>query len=383
MSSPAVNRSKLNWKIRTFAIIGFCVAFLIICGVISLFLIEIEDVIYADGKIMSELPYDIVGHVDGRVIKLNVQEGGDVKQGDVIAVIDSIQYEEEYVSANSALKELEAEREVKKAELATLERNPLPKELWYADTNLNECREKAVKTSDRLERYRRLHKMNAISQKDFEVTEIENIQAQAELARATENQRKVQSGLGDKYIEKAHRDIDLVQAKLDGRRAARDLAAKHIAECRIVAPASGRIVSMPCKYTMYVEKGKIAAKMATGIMLKGLAYVDEGVVRKVRQGQGVRISSGVFNRLEFGNFFGKVDRIHDVPEELKDSTMLKYPVEIIIDAEGRTLKLGSSAEFAIVTGREPVIYSLLGISKEDFKTRQERAKFRKSQATGK
>jgi multidrug resistance efflux pump len=332
---------------------------------------------------MSELPYDIVGHVDGRVIKLNVQEGSDVKQGDVIAIIDSIQYEEEYVSANSALKELEAEREVKKAELATLERNPLPKELWYADTNLNECKEKALKTSDRLERYRRLHKINAISQKDFEVTEIENIQAQAELSRATENQRKVQSGLGDKYIEKAHRDIDLVQARLDGRRAARDLAAKHIAECRIVAPASGRIVSMPCKYTMYVEKGKVAVKMATGIMLKGLAYVDEGVVRKVRQGQSVRISSGVFNRLEFGNFFGKVDRIHDVPEEQKDSTMLKYPVEIIIDAEGRTLKLGSSAEFAIVTGREPVIYSLLGISKEDFKTRQERAKLRKAQTTAK
>ena len=376
------NKSKLNLRIRLFAIFGFLVAFLIICGVISLFLIEIEDVIYADGKIMPEMPSDIVGHVDGRVVKLNCQEGDDVKQGDVIAVIDSIQYEEEYVSSNSAFRELVAELEVKKAELAALERNPLPKEFWYAETNLNECKEKAVMSSDRLERYMRLFKINAISQKDFESTKIENIEALAALSRALENQSKVKSGLGEKYIEKAQRDIDLVQAKLDGRKAARDLAAKHIAECKIIAPASGRIVNMPCKYTMYVEKGKVAVKMATGVMLKGLAYVDEGVVRKVRQGQDVRISSGVFNRFEFGNFYGKVDRIRDVPEEMKNSNSMKYPVEIIVDPEGRTLKLGSSAQFAIVTGHEPVIYSMLGISKEDFKRQRERANLRMSQPAG-
>ena len=376
------NKSKLNLRIRLFAIFGFLVAFLIICGVISLFLIEIEDVIYADGKIMPEMPSDIVGHVDGRVVKLNCQEGDDVKQGDVIAVIDSIQYEEEYVSSNSAFRELVAELEVKKAELAALERNPLPKEFWYAETNLNECKEKAVMSSDRLERYMRLFKINAISQKDFESTKIENIEALAALSRALENQSKVKSGLGEKYIEKAQRDIDLVQAKLDGRKAARDLAAKHIAECKIIAPAAGRIVNMPCKYTMYVEKGKVAVKMATGAMLKGLAYVDEGVVRKVRQGQDVRISSGVFNRFEFGNFYGKVDRIRDVPEEMKNSNSMKYPVEIIVDPEGRTLKLGSSAQFAIVTGHEPVIYSMLGISKEDFKRQRERANLRMSQPAG-
>jgi hypothetical protein len=102
--------------------------------------------------------------------------------------------------------------------------------------------------------------------------------------------------------------------------------------------------------------------------LKGIAYVDERVVRKVHPGQDVRISSGVFNRLEFGNFYGKVDRIRDVPEELKGSSgSTKYPVEIVVDPEGRELKLGSSAEFAIVAGREPVIYALMGISKEDFK----------------
>ncbi len=363
------NKSKFKWKLRIFAICGMLLVFLTGCAFVSLFLIEIEDVIYAEGKIMPEHPYDIVSHVDGRVVKLNFNEGDDVKQGDVIAVVDSIQYEEDYVSTSSSLRELEAEREVKKAELAALERNPLPKELWYAETNVKECHEKAARTSDRINRYLNLRKISAISQKDFETAEIENIQAQAELSRAEENCRKVKSGLGDKYIEKAQRDIDLVQAKIEGRKAALKLAAKHIAECKIVAPAAGRIINMPCKYTMYVEKGKVAAKLATGERLKGIAYVDENVVRKVRHGQNVRISSGVFNRLEFGSFSGKVERIRDVPEEENSgSNITKYPVEIVVNPEDRPLKFGSSAEFAIVAGHEPVIYALLGLTKEDFKT---------------
>lgn len=365
---PQINKSGFRWKLRIFAFVGLFLTVLIVCGVISLFLFEIEDVIYADGKIEPELPIDIVSHVDGRIAKLNFQEGDDVKQGDVIAMVDSLQYEEEYISTSSALRELTAELEIKKVELATLERNPLPKELWYAETNLEECKAKAIRTSDRLERYTKLHQISAISRREFETAEIENIQAQADLARAHENLKKVKSGLGEKYIEKAQRDIDLVKAKVEGRKAALDLAAKHIAECKIIAPAAGRIVNMPCKYTMYVEKGKLAVKLATGTTLKGIAYVDEGVVRKVRPGQKVRISSGIFNRLEFGSFYGRVDRIRDVPEELKGSSYgTKYPVEIIVDADGNNIKLGSSAEFSIVLGLEPVVYALVGMSREDFK----------------
>jgi hypothetical protein len=74
--------------------------------------------------------------------------------------------------------------------------------------------------------------------------------------------------------------------------------------------------------------------------------------------------------LEFGSFSGKVERIRDVPEDAKGSLTTKYPVEIVVDPEGRELKLGSSADFAIVTGHEPVIYALLGVQKDDFKKPQ-------------
>ncbi len=356
------DRGMLRGKLRLFMLVGFLLLFLIAFGVISTFLFEIEDVIYAEGKIASELDVELIAHVDGRVTKLCFEEGQDVKAGDTIAELDAIAYDEAHAKLKAELGEFEAELEVRKAELAALKANPLPKELWYAETNLKESTDKAQRTQGRLDRSLRLAGNNAISKREFEDAEIENIKAQAELARARENLVIVQKGLGERNIEKAERDVDLVRAKIEGRRGVLAILERQIADCRIVAPVDGRLVSLPCKYTMYVQKGIVAAQMSSGVTVKGLAYVNESVVRKVRRGQEVRISSGVFNRLEYGSFYGKVDRVYDAPVEVTGLTL--YPVEITIDSQGKPLKLGSSARFAIVAGREPVIFTILNLTKE-------------------
>lgn len=345
-------------------IIGLLALFLIFGGVGSLFLLNIEDVIYARGKIASEITYDIIGHMDGRVIQLNFEEGDDIKAGDVIALLDTIQYDEQLVRIDAELRDYEAELEVKKAELEALRPNPLPKELWYAETNLQESIDKAIRTEARVERSRHLVAGNTISRIEFEGAEIENIKAQGELARAQENLDKVKSGLGERNIEKAERDIDLVHSKITGRREERKLIERRIADCRLTAPYDGRLVILPCQYTRFVQMGGVAAKLSAGTSLKGIAYVNESVVRKVRRGQPVRISSVVFNRLEYGSFHGRVERVYDTPEQDANTSLTRYPVEITIDAKGRPLRLGSSAEFSIVTGREPVIYTILNLTKE-------------------
>ncbi len=360
-----VHQGGLRGKLRLLTIIGFSLVLLVIGGIVSLFLIEIEDVIYAKGKIASEITYDVISHLDGRVIHLYFDEGDDVKKGDVIAQVDALEYEEERVRIESEIREYEAELEVKRAELEALRTNPLPKELWYAETNLRESTDKAQRTQARLNRSLKLSSNNAISKREFEDAEIENIKAQGELARARENLEMVRRGVGERNIEKAERDIDLVEVKIASRRAALKLVERRISDCRIVAPSDGRLVTLPCKYSTYVQRGELAARMSAGTTLKGIAYVDETVVRKVRIGQNVRISSGVFNRLEYGSFYGSVDRVYDTPIQDSDTNATRYPVEVTIDSQGRPLKLGSSADFAIVTGREPVIYTILNMTTEE------------------
>jgi len=370
----ATKTTELRGKLRLMAIVGFSLMALVIGGLVALFLLDIEDVIYAHGKIDSEITYDIIGHMDSRVVRLNFDEGDDVKAGDVIARLDTIQYDERLVRLDAEEREFEAELEVKKAALAALRINPLPKELWFAETNLKESEGKASRTAARVRRWREVTADRAISRHDFEDAEIENIQAQGALARARETLALVRGGLGQRNIEKAERDIDLVRTRIAGCKAERKLVERRLADCRIVAPNSGRLVSLPCKYTRYVEKGVVAAKLSCGNTLKGIAYVDENVVRKVRPGQAVRISSGVFNRLEYGAFYGLVNRVYDTPLPSSGGSPTRYPVEIAIDSRGRPIRLGSSADFAIVTGREPVIYTILNLTqkREAEKSRESR-----------
>ena len=355
----------LRGKLRTLSIVGLVLGMLVTGAVLSLFFLEIEDVVYAQGKLTSEITYDIIGHLDSRVTQLNFEEGDDVESGDVIALLDTTEFDEERIRLEAEIREYEAELEVKIAECEALKVNPLPKELWYAESNLKESTEKSKWTEARMRRSLQLASNNAISKREFEEAEIEHIKVQGEVDRARESLRLVQSGIGERNVEKAERDIDLVRAKIEGRKAELEFLKRQLAECRITAPNSGRLVELPCKYTRYVQKGVVAARLSSGGAIRGIAYVDESVVRKVRPGQVVRISSGVFNRLEYGIFYGEVTRIYDTPVQEPSTNMTRYPVELSIDPQGRPLRLGSSAEFAIVTGHEPVIYTILNLTRHD------------------
>lgn len=378
MSKSGNRNSNLRAKIRVFIALTIIGAVAILAALISLFLFEIEDTIYADGVIIPEHTFELVGHVDAHVKKFNFRTGDDVREGEVIAELDSRAYEAAAIAADAAVKELAAELEVKKAELAILEKEPLPKELWYSKTNLRECQEKVERTRDRLERSKKLQLVSAISKIEFEKAELEAIASEAELARAKENARRVDEGLGQQYIEKAKRDVGLVAAKLEGKKAELAFLQKQIDECKLVAPATGRLVELDCKNTWYVARGKVAAKIASGNRSRAIARVDARVVRKVKPGQRVRVTSDVYNKLQYGNFTGVVKWIGDIPlTGTPNDSVTRYPVEVELDPEGYVLKYGSGVELAIVTGKQPAMFALLNMSDEDFDAGKKREAMRR------
>lgn len=379
MSKSPNKPAGLRAKIKVFILLTILGALAILSLIFSLFFFEIEDTIYADGVIIPDKTFEIVGHIDAHIVKFNNRRGDDVKEGDVIAELDSRTYEADAISLESAIRELEAELEVKKAELAILEKEPLPKDLWYSKTNLSECEDKVRMARERLDRSKKLQLVSAISKVEFEKIELEAIQREAELARAEENARRVESGLGFKYLEKAKRDLALVAAKIEGKKAELAFIQSRIRECKIVAPATGRLVDLQCKDTWYVARGKVAAVIASGTRVRAIAKIDARVVRKIKPGQKVRVTSDVYNKYQYGNFSGVVKWIGDVPLTATPSeTITRYPAEVELDPEGYVLKYGSGVELAIITGKQPAIYALLNMSDEDFKEiRRRRAAHKK------
>lgn len=379
MSKSPNKPAGLRAKIKVFILLTILGALAILSLVFSLFFFEIEDTIYADGVIIPDKTFEIVGHIDAHIVKFNNRRGDDVKEGDVIAELDSRTYEADAIALESAIRELEAELEVKKAELAILEKEPLPKDLWYSRTNLRECEDKVRMARERLDRSKKLQLVSAISKVEFEKIELEAIQREAELARAEENARRVEGGLGAKYLEKAKRDLALVAAKIEGKKAELAFVQSRIRECKIVAPATGRLVDLQCKDTWYVARGKVAAVIASGPRVRAIAKIDARVVRKIKPGQKVRVTSDVYNKYQYGNFSGVVKWIGDVPlTGTASETITRYPAEVELDPEGYVLKYGSGVELAIITGKQPAIYALLNMSDEDFKEiRRRRAAHKK------
>ena len=368
---------RVRLKIYIMLIVGV-VLILSVLG-ISLFMFKIEDTVYCEGVIVPEHTFEIVGHIDAHVKKFNNRIGDDVKKGDILAELDSRSYESDAIALESSIRELEAELEVQKVQLEILKKEPLPKDLWFSRTNVLERRKLAEVTRDRLERSRKLQMVSAISKVEFERIELEAIQREADLARALENLRRVDSGLGAKYIEKASRDIELVAAKIKGKKKELEFLRRRIAECRIVAPATGRIVRLQCKDTWYVARGKVAAVIAAGSKVRAIARISPAVIRKVKPGQQVRVTSDVYNKYQYGNFNGVVKWIGDIPLNSETGGAILYPAEGELDPEGYVLKYGSGVELAIITGKQPAIYALLNMSDEDFQEiRRKRAAHRKN-----
>ena len=353
-------RSKMKLMLILTAIGGSA----LLIAAIAMVLIEIEDTIFARGSIVPEHTYEIVGHLDAQVTKFNFRTGEDVKVGDVIAELDTRSYEASAIAAEAAIRELTAELNLKKTELAILEKEPLPKDLWYAVMNHKEASERYKRLAARLDRSKKLQLVSAISLMEFEKVELEAIAGEGELSRMKKNLQIVESGLGKLYITKAKRELALVEAKLAGKKAELEFLNKCIRDCRLVAPADGRLVLLPSKNSWYVSRGKVAAIIAAGDEIRARCKVDANVVRKVKPGQPVRVTSDVYNRLQYGEFLGKVRWISDVPDD-EDPNNIRYVVEVDLDPEGFQLKFGSGVEVAIITGKQPAMFSLLNLTRED------------------
>ena len=182
-------RSKMKLMLILTAIGGSA----LLIAAIAMVLIEIEDTIFARGSIVPEHTYEIVGHLDAQVTKFNFRTGEDVKVGDVIAELDTRSYEASAIAAEAAIRELTAELNLKKTELAILEKEPLPKDLWYAVMNHKEASERYKRLAARLDRSKKLQLVSAISLMEFEKVELEAIAGEGELSRMKKNLQIVET----------------------------------------------------------------------------------------------------------------------------------------------------------------------------------------------
>jgi multidrug resistance efflux pump len=347
-------------KLKIFRRLIFCALFLFSIIGLTLFIGRMEETVTADGVVEGLDDYELRTMIDCKITKINKDEGELVKKGDTIVEFDARELLDKIELLKNQVCETEAELAVKMKALEILKDDPLPTHYRHSEIALEERRKKFQKSKEKLEMYRDLKKKKVVSKIAMDKVEEEYYTDAANLKKAIEDSKRVHNGMGEKRLKKAESEKKLLEIKLANNKRYLKRLEEHLADYRIIAPDNGIITYMPHKRGRYLEEGDLVGRLSSVKKKKLVAYVDERQIFKVKRGQSARIISRTYNHFNFGYFHGEVLQIAELPVRKQNSFC--YPVEVLLTREPYDLKLGSTAEIMIITGKERIISAVLGLN---------------------
>jgi len=421
------NRMNFQKQLKIIRWVIMVVVLVMILLVIGTFIFSMNDECSGRGTFEGWRTYDMKSSVKSRIIKINFHDGDHVKAGEVMLELDSSELQEAIAGVQANIKELQAALALKRAaleletsdlrdniervraniaeltsELAAataslelLKHNPLPEEYRHTEIALEERRVMLETSRQKLEAYKNLKERGAMAQLNFLDHQTDVTRNEKELEKLKKDAAIVSGGLAEKIIAEAEarnkllatkidnrkKELALLEKKLNEYRFARsqaeiDLLETRIAnrqkeleqlnskmsEYRFVAPEDGVIASIPTKPGTYVEPGMSVVQFAAGQERKFIAYVDEAEIFKIEERQSVRIASSQYSTYEYGYFHGEVMYIGELPVER--AGRVYYPVFIRVTYEPEPLRLGSSGEAKISTGRDRIIRTITGTNRK-------------------
>ena len=199
---------------------------------------DIENSVLATGVLEATKMVSVGAQVSGQVKKMYVQLGDQVKQGQLIAQIDSIRQDNDVKNSEASIKNQQAQLAVKQANLAKVE----------AEYN----------------RQKNMYAQDATS-----LAELQSALASYKTALA---------------------DIDAINAQIEQSRLTLSTARENLGYTQIVAPMDGTIVAIVTEEGQTVNANQSAPTIVKMAQLQNMtvkAEISEADVMKVEQGQTV------------------------------------------------------------------------------------------------
>lgn len=272
---------------------------------------DISKKVFATGTIAGQTQVDVGAQVSGQILKLYVQTGDEVKQGQLLCEIDPKIQETALKTAKAQIAIIDAQISSKNAELKKLK-------LEY-------------------ERQMRLVKADATSKQDAEVASAAYDMALASLKELKAQKEKAQLSLDD--------------------------ANTNLGYTKIKAPIDGTV------YATVVSEGQtVNANQTTPTILR-LATLDHMKVEtEISEADVVNVKPGMdctftILGLPYREFKGKLDRIDPAPPSYEsssatntgssssssstNSTAIYYNSDVIADNYDRTLRIDMTADVTI------------------------------------
>jgi multidrug resistance efflux pump len=287
-------------------------------------------VLESKGYIIPAHQIQVSPKVGGMVTDLKFQEGDKVKEGQVLAQLETVDYLADRDHAEEQVKVAQASLEQADAGIESAKAN-----LRRAEADLDQMKAKVVQYEKDWDRAQQLAPTKVLADVD-----VDTVRAQYETARsalAVGQAAIAQAKWGVTQAEKAKVGAErtLVQARADLSK-----AQWRLNNCTITAPVSGTIL------TKKAEKGNIVNPIAFNISaslcdMADLAdlevdlTIQERDIAQVKIGQKCRIVPEAYTRRSYE---GYVSRVMPTADRAKGAIPVRVKVKVPADEEGVYLK---------------------------------------------
>lgn len=218
---------------------------------------------------------DIAPQVAGRIVALVPQEGDVVKQGDIIARLDAMEYE---LKRNEAA----AARAAAGAQLDLLQAGSREEDVERARDQVSEAQASADSAAADQRRINSVYQTGTATQKQMDDANALADRTKAALAAARQNLAKLVRGSREEEIQLAQAQVEQASARLA-------LMEKAVADCVVTSPVNGVVTTRIHEEGEFVPVG---APLLTVSRLDEVwlsVYIPEPALGKVRLGQGARV----------------------------------------------------------------------------------------------
>ena len=365
-STPNINIRKEMVLFRRFLFV-ILLLLLVMIGVIGFG--HMDDEVEGNGTVEGIREYELKTLVDAKTTAIFKQPGDFVHTGEPLLGLDSREQRDRIVLLQHEIKELEIAIRVKKKELDILRKDPLPDYYRHTELALKEAAERFQRSKMELDSYSELYEKKAISRHEFLQIEMDHISKKIDLERLQEDARKLDHGkMARDILEKAQDELERMCQQLDGKKARLEMEKIRLSKYVLTAPDTGIVTDIPPRPGNYYTQGTILIRLAANQNKKVVVLIRENQIFKVKPGQLARIRCSLYNYLDYGYFYGRVEYVYQLPELIGGQKF--YPVKLILLEEPYPLRFGSSCTASIITGRERILFALLGIRSRNFLKRK-------------
>ncbi len=361
---------KFTQRVQTYQrlILLIFAAFVLVVAVVMVF-VQVPEKIRAEGVVGARDDEIIYAAEDGSVAEIKRWENTQVKKGDLVLQLDTLDLERQRLTLQNQLAEQEAERNIRVTKLETTRKNPLPKEFLGADSELASAQSAYDYQLDRLQKVEDLHKQGYASEDQIKTQQLATKAAEDELTKSKEKYKIVRQGYSEQVIKDAEAEVALLQTRVANlRRLLADVDAQ-IERRQIRASVDGLITLVGKRHVGEpVKRGDELVHISSSQELEVKLFVRQIGVNRIEPNQEVLIRSSVYNWQRYGLAHGNVRFISREPMSEGGGSPIpgehRYMVVANVDSTPQPLPLGSAVSGEIVIRTAPIWKLLFGIDRE-------------------